>query len=75
MRVLGLSPAVMRRSPARGTASPRLDGRRGSEAAWFGGAKRVAEPGCERSERRIRARREAAARTPRVSSGEAERKL
>jgi hypothetical protein len=23
------------------------------EAAWFGGAKRVAEPGCERSERRI----------------------
>ena len=25
------------------------------EAAWFGGAKRVAEPGCERSERRIRA--------------------
>jgi hypothetical protein len=21
------------------------------EAAWFGGAKRVAEPGCERSER------------------------
>jgi hypothetical protein len=25
------------------------------EAAWFGGAKRVAEPGCERSERRVRA--------------------
>ena len=25
------------------------------EAAWFGGAKRVAEPGCERRERRIRA--------------------
>src|SRR5215813_9200089 len=23
------------------------------EAAWFGGAKRAAEPGCERSERRI----------------------
>ena len=35
------------------------------EAAWFGGAKRVAEPGCERSERRILAdARSVSARTP-----------
>jgi hypothetical protein len=37
-------------------------------AAWFGGAKRVAEPGCERSERRILADvRSMSARTPAVS--------
>jgi hypothetical protein len=36
------------------------------EAAWFGGAKRVAEPGCERSERRILADvRSMSARMPR----------
>ena len=41
------------------------------EAAWFGGAKRVAEPGCERSERRILAdARSVSARTPAVSCWE-----
>ena len=40
------------------------------EAAWFGGAKRVAEPGCERSERRVLAdARSVSARTPKFSSG------
>jgi hypothetical protein len=38
------------------------------EAAWFGGAKRVAEPGCERSERRVLAdARSVSARTPAFS--------
>jgi hypothetical protein len=38
------------------------------EAAWFGGAKRVAEPGCERSERRVLAdARSVSARTPRIT--------
>src|SRR5262249_36201902 len=38
------------------------------EAAWFGGAKRAAEPGCERSERRILAdARSVSARTPALS--------
>jgi hypothetical protein len=40
------------------------------EAAWFGGAKRDAEPGCERSERRILADvRSMSARTLPVSGG------
>src|SRR5215813_10831783 len=40
------------------------------EAAWFGGAKRAAEPGCERSERRILAdARSVSARTTPLSSG------
>ena len=39
-----------------------------SFAAWFGGAKRIAEPGCERSERRILADvRSMSARMPAVS--------
>jgi len=38
------------------------------EAAWFGGAERVAEPGCERSERRILAgARSVSARMPGMS--------
>jgi hypothetical protein len=38
------------------------------EAAWFGGAKREAEPGCERSERRVLAdARSVSARTPAFS--------
>jgi hypothetical protein len=38
------------------------------EAAWFGGAKREAEPGCERSERRILADvRSMSARTTKLS--------
>src|SRR5262249_39344635 len=42
------------------------------EAAWFSGAKRAAEPGCERSERRIRlAERSAASRTPELTGCEA----